>query len=68
MNTLAVYLTFPEACTSEHFGGKFPRIQILTVAEIFAGKKVEFPAAAQTNVTFRKAPKAKTEGETPSLF
>lgn len=55
--------------TSEHFGGKYPRIQILTIEEIFAGKKVEYPSAAQTNVTFRKAPKAKAETpETPSLF
>jgi DNA modification methylase len=35
---------------------KFPRLQILTIEELLDGKKIDYP---QTNVTFKKAPKAK---------
>lgn len=41
---------------SPGFKKKYPRLQILTVAELLEGKKVEYP---QTNVTFKQAPKAK---------
>ncbi|HXI15939.1 MAG TPA: restriction endonuclease, partial [Chloroflexota bacterium] len=37
----------------------YPRIQLLTVAELLAGKTINYPPAAQVNVTFKKAPKAK---------
>ncbi|HUT24209.1 MAG TPA: restriction endonuclease, partial [Sumerlaeia bacterium] len=37
----------------------FPRLQILTVADILEGKRIDYPAFGQTNVTFKKAPKAK---------
>ena len=36
-----------------------PRLQILTVADLLEGKRVGYPVHAQTNVTFKKAPKAK---------
>ena len=42
---------------------KHPRIQILTVAELLAGKKVDMPPTGQVNVTFKKAPKAKGKTE-----
>jgi hypothetical protein len=41
---------------------KYPRLQILTVAELLEGKKIDYPPAQQTNVTFKKAPKAKEDG------
>jgi hypothetical protein len=42
---------------------KHPRIQILTVAELLGGKKVDMPPTGQVNVTFKKAPKAKGKTE-----
>lgn len=41
--------------------GKHPRLQILTVAELLGGKKVDYPAAQGTNVTFERAPRAKRD-------
>lgn len=39
--------------------GLHPRIQILTIDDLFDGKKIDFPAHTQTNQTFKAAPKAK---------
>jgi hypothetical protein len=44
--------------------GKHPRIQLLTVAELLDGKRVDYPPAGQVNVTFKKAPKAQYEEAT----
>ena len=41
--------------------GKHPRLQILTVAELLAGQRVDYPPSQQVNRTFKKAPK-KTGG------
>lgn len=41
--------------------GKHPRLQILTVGELLAGKKLDMPPAQGVNVTFEKAPKAKKQ-------
>ena len=41
---------------SPGFKKKYPRFQILTIADLLKGKKIEYP---QTNVTFKQAPKAK---------
>lgn len=41
--------------------GKFPRLQILTVAELLDGKRIDYPPSAQVNVTFKKAPRAKAQ-------
>lgn len=41
--------------------GKHPRLQILTVGELLAGKKIDMPPAQGVNVTFEKAPKAKKQ-------
>ena len=40
-----------------------PALQILTVADLLEGKRIDYPAHAQTNVTFKKAPKAKRKGK-----
>lgn len=46
----------------------YPKIQILTIEDIFKGKSIDMPPLAQTNVTFTKAPKInKKEGEQLSL-
>ncbi len=47
---------------------KYPRLQLLTVGEILDGKGIAYPPAQHTNVTFRKAPKAKAPtGGDPGL-
>jgi DNA modification methylase len=38
---------------------KFPKIQLLTITELLAGKQIEMPPIQQLNKTFKKAPKAK---------
>ncbi|MDO8720697.1 MAG: DNA methyltransferase [Syntrophales bacterium] len=40
------------------WGRKYPKIQLFTVAELLAGKKVEMPPIRQVGATFKKAPKA----------
>lgn len=44
--------------------GRHPRIQILTVADLLAGKRIDAPPLGQTSITFKKAPRAK-EGDRP---
>jgi site-specific DNA-methyltransferase (adenine-specific) len=40
---------------------KYPRLQILSVAELLAGKKIEYPRLL--DVTFKKAPRARKAAE-----
>lgn len=48
--------------------GKHPRLQLLTIADLLAGKRIDCPQAAGVNVTFKKAPKAQyAEPETGQL-
>jgi site-specific DNA-methyltransferase (adenine-specific) len=37
--------------------GKHPRLQLLTVAELLAGKQVDYPRTAGVNQTYKQAPK-----------
>jgi hypothetical protein len=47
---------------------KYPRIQIITVAELLDGKGINCPPSRHGNVTFKKAPKAsERESSSPSL-
>jgi len=39
------------------WGKRFPRLQILTVAELLEGKGIDYPPPSQVNITFKKAPK-----------
>jgi DNA modification methylase len=48
-----------EFYTSPWDKGKYPRLQLRTVEELLGGKGIEYPAKMQTNVTHKKAPKAK---------
>jgi DNA modification methylase len=43
------------------WGQQYPRLQLLTVAELLDGKRIDYPPPTQTNVTFKKAPRAKPE-------
>jgi DNA modification methylase len=48
--------------------GQHSRIQIITVGELLAGKRIDCPPLRQTNRTFKKAPRADTyEGEQGTL-
>ncbi len=44
--------------TSPYDGRNYPRIQLLTVAELLDGRRIEMPAAMQTNVTHQRAQRA----------
>jgi site-specific DNA-methyltransferase (adenine-specific) len=49
--------------------GKHPKLQLLTVGEILAGKGIDYPAPKQTNVTMKKAQKKRKEsGSNHKLF
>ena len=37
----------------------YPRLQIISVAQLLQGKGIEYPPSRQVNVTFKKAPRAK---------
>lgn len=58
-----------EAATAGHYtsalwGKKYPRVQLLTVAELLDRRMVEMPPIRQVQATFKKAPKAKpNQGE-----
>lgn len=50
------------------FERKYPKVQILTIEDLLAGKEIDYPPAShKTDATVKKAPKA-TKGETPTLF
>lgn len=49
--------------------GKHPRIQMLTVTDLLAGKSINYPRTAGSNVTYKGAPKVlKKVAESPALF
>lgn len=48
--------------------GQHPRIQILTIDELLAGKSIDMPAVRQTSVTYKKAPKQKKDQGTQLSF
>lgn len=58
MKTEAVTAGFYESAS---WNRKYPKIQLLTVAELLDGKKIEMPPIKQLSVTFKAAPKAKTK-------
>lgn len=47
--------------TSQVWGKSYPRLQILTVADLLSGKGIDMPPLRQVSVTFKKAPKAKRD-------
>jgi len=47
---------------------KYARLQILTIAELLDGKRIDYPPSKQTNVTFKKAAKAKGKGSEQLLL
>jgi DNA modification methylase len=54
--------------TSPYDGVSYPKLQILSVAALLDGKRIAMPPLSQVNVTFKKAPKAKTgQGATMAM-
>ncbi len=51
--------------SSPGWGRQYPRLQILTVPEILAGKRIDYPADSQVNVTYLRAPKHKDKAPKP---
>ena len=50
------------------WGGSYPRLQILTVGQLLAGERIDYPNVEGMDRTFKKAPKAKPKGaEHPEL-
>lgn len=45
--------------TSKSWHDKYPKIQLLTIADLLAGKQIQMPPIRQVGATFKKAPKAK---------
>ena len=41
---------------------RYPRLQILTIKELLEGKNIDYPPSRQVNVTFKRAPRAQSEG------
>ncbi len=41
--------------------GQHPRLQIMTVGELLAGKRLDIPPVRQTSVTYKRAPKAQPQ-------
>lgn len=46
------------------WGKKYPKIQLLTVAELLAGKKIEMPPIRQVDATFKRAERHRPGGGT----
>jgi len=59
MQTEAVTAGFYE---SKMWNRKYPKIQLLTVAELLNGKHIDMPPVRQVGATFKKAPKASRKG------
>ena len=66
MTTEAATAGFFESAT---WNKKYPKVQLLTIADIMTGKQIEMPPIRQVNSTFKKAPKVEEKGkEQKKLF
>ena len=59
MQTEAATAGFYESKT---WGKKYPKIQLLTVAQLLAGKKIDMPPIRQVSQTFKKAERHRSKG------
>ncbi|HOY58044.1 MAG TPA: hypothetical protein PK640_07885 [Verrucomicrobiota bacterium] len=55
MHLEAATAGFYESAT---WGRRYPKIQLLTVADLLAGKQIDMPPIRQVGATFKKAPRA----------
>ncbi len=51
---------------SEGWGKKYPKLQILTIAELLERKELDYPRSA-LDVTFKKAPRARSRAAQSKL-
>ncbi len=51
---------------SDAWGKDYPRLQLLTIAELLGGKTIQYPPGEM--LTFKKAPKAASQDQTADLF
>jgi site-specific DNA-methyltransferase (adenine-specific) len=49
---------------SKTWGKKYPKVQLLTVADLLAGKKLEMPPIKQVEATFKRAGRHRPGGGT----
>ena len=49
------------------WSGKHPRLQVITIEELLAGKHVDMPHSTGMNVTFKRAPKARKDDTITSV-
>jgi len=42
---------------------QYPRLQILTIDDILSGKGIDYPSSRHTNITFKRAPKARNRDD-----
>jgi len=49
------------------YGGRYPRLQILTVGQILAGERVKYPHVEGMDATFKKAPRKGEQHEQKTL-
>ena len=45
--------------TCNTWGKKYPKVQLLTVAELLAGAQIDMPPQKRVSVTYKKAAKVK---------
>ncbi len=48
--------------------GRHPRLQLLTVAELLRGTRIDYPSTAGINRTFKKAPRVRETAQQHQLF
>jgi DNA modification methylase len=65
--TAAMRTEAAEAGHYESAWGRHPRLQIFSVEDIFAGKRLDYPRATGVNVTFKQAPKAENKPQAETL-
>jgi len=44
------------------WGRKYPKIQLLTIADLLSGKKIDMPPIKQVAATFKKAKRHRPKG------
>ena len=45
----------------------YPRLQLITVEELLAGKRIDYPPSKEVDVTYKRAPKAKKKKKAENL-
>lgn len=65
MRTEAASAGFYKQPVVDQGAQQYPRLQILTVAELLAGQRIRYPSVGYVNVTYKKGPKAEPAAPRP---